>query len=99
MDSPPRAAATGRSSGPKTTNDRRFIDLMASMQADRVVPEAATNRNACGSGAVAATIAACATLGATQGILCAHTCSAEVQVRLGMGPASNSVGYAGMVFS
>ena len=95
----PKGGGDGAVQWAKDDNDRRFIDLMASMQADRVVPEAATNRNACGSGAVAATIAACATLGATQGILCAHTCSAEVQVRLGMGPASNSVGYAGMVFS
>lgn len=73
-------------------NDRRMLDLIEQMDADAVIEEAATHRNACGGGAVAAAIAACAALGATAARTLAYTTSAEVAG----GP--NAVGYASVVF-
>ena len=61
----PRYRFTPMGSGPealrwaKEVNDRRVLDLVVGLQADKVVPEAIENHNACGSGAVAATIRAC----------------------------------------
>ena len=80
------------------SNDPRFVDLVCNMQGEKVVGEAARNRNACSSGAVAATIATAAMLGATKGTLLGHTSSAEVMGDRGE-DASDSVGYAGIVFS
>ena len=83
----------------KDTNDRYFIDLALSMQADQLVETAQLYRNACGAGAVAATIAAAKQLGATQGTLLAHTTSAEVLAQKYRQPSEDSVGYAGIIFS
>ena len=63
------------------------------------VGEAVRYRNACSSGAVAATLAACASLGASKGILLDHTSSAEVLSHAGGDDQSDSVGYAGVVFT
>ena len=80
----------------KEVNDRRMIELILEMEADQIVPEATEHRNACGAGAVAATIAAVRQLGATRGVLLAHTTSYEVMPsRL----TDDSVGYAGVVFA
>ena len=79
----------------KEVNDRRMIDLMVNLEADGVVPEASEHGNACGAGAIAATIAAVKHLGATRGVLLAHTSSAEVMRSPG---AQDAVGYAGVVF-
>jgi len=73
-------------------NDRRMLDLIENMDADGVIEEAAANHNACGGGAVAAAIAACAALGATGARTLAYTTSAEVAG----GP--NAVGYTSVVF-
>lgn len=81
----------------KDVNDRRFIALIQAMDAEGVVEEAAERRNACGSGAVAATIAAAREIGATQYRELCHTCSAEVRT-FGDADASNSVGYEAGVF-
>lgn len=82
----------------KAKNDRRLIELICGMQADQVVSEAQKHQNACGPGAVAATIAACRELGATRGILLRHTTSAEVlQDRYGR--MDDAVGYAGILFA
>src|SRR5262249_7614038 len=62
----------------KDVNDRRMIDLMLAMREADAVKEAVSNRNACGAGAVAATIAACKTFGASQATLLEHTTSYEV---------------------
>jgi len=83
----------------KEVNDRRFVDLVCKMRADDVVAEAALHRNACNAGAVAATIAAAAALGATQGVLLEHTTSAEVLGGKSGAEMADSVGYAGIVFS
>jgi AmmeMemoRadiSam system protein B len=82
----------------KDVNDQRFIDLMLGFAADQVVNEAAEHYNACGSGAVAATLAACRHQGATQATLTRHTNSYEVLRHLDREP-SDSVGYAGVLFA
>lgn len=82
----------------KVDNDARFIDGMVDMKADEVVQEAATRKNACSAGAVAATIAAARELGATHGTLLKHTTSAEVSA-VAEGEIADFVGYAGVVFS
>ncbi|MHC4092688.1 MAG: AmmeMemoRadiSam system protein B [Planctomycetota bacterium] len=80
----------------KDVNDRRMVELILSLEADRIVPEAAEHHNACGAGAVAATVAAVKRLGAAGGILLAHTTSFEV---LSSRSEEDSVGYAGVVFA
>lgn len=82
----------------KEVNDRRMIDLMLAMREHDVVREAIANRNACGPGAVAATIAACKAYGATGAMLLEHTTSYEVlRGRFGE-PPRDAVGYSGLVF-
>jgi len=83
----------------KDTNDRYFIDLALSMQADQLVETAQLYHNACGAGAVAATIAAAKQLGAAGGTLLAHTTSAEVVAEKYHQSSEDSVGYAGIIFS
>ena len=79
----------------KEINDRRIIDLMLQMDAESVVPEAAAHRNACGAGAVAATITACQALRADRAVLLEHATSHEI---LGSAGGDNAVGYAAVVF-
>jgi len=82
----------------KEVNDRGFLELVCSIQSEQVVDEAATKRNACSAGAVAATLAAAATLGATRGVLLDHTSSSEVLAGVRGEDFSDSVGYAGVLF-
>lgn len=82
----------------KEKNDRRMLDLILAMQADAVVGEARTHQNACGSGAIAATIAACAAAGATTATLLQHTTSFEVLSSRFREAPTDAVGYAGIVF-
>jgi AmmeMemoRadiSam system protein B len=81
----------------KEVNDRRFIDLVAALNAEAVVPEALSNHNACGAGAVAAAIAAARELGADQYVELEHTTSADRELAEG-GEPLNSVGYEAGVF-
>lgn len=80
-------------------NDRRFIDLVCSLNYKELVGEATQHKNACSSGAVAATLAAAIELGASQSILLNHTSSSVVASALGEKEVHDSVGYAGIVFS
>ncbi len=83
----------------KQENDRRFIDLVLDMREADVVDEASENRNACSSGATAATLGAVKVLGASSGTLLEHTTSGEV-LHGGTGSENaDSVGYAGIIFS
>jgi len=82
----------------KEVNDRRMIDLMLAMREGDVVAEARANQNACGPGAVAATIAACRTYGAGRASLLQHTTSYEVLKERYQEPARDAVGYAGVIF-
>lgn len=101
----PRYGFTPQGVGPKgnawakTQNDRRFIELVCSMKTKELVPEAADRKNACSSGAAAATLAAVTALGATRGVLLEQTTSSEVLADQFPGEQEDSVGYAAIVFS
>lgn len=98
----PRFGFAPRGVGPegvawaRDVNDRRMIEAIRAMREDAIVPEARANLNACGAGAVAATIAACKVLGASRAELLEHTTSHDV-LRSIEPEAQDSVGYAGMV--
>jgi AmmeMemoRadiSam system protein B len=76
-------------------NDRRILGLMERMSDSEILDEVLQHRNACGAGAIAATIAAARVLGAERGVLLEHTssyyASPKEEFRL-------AVGYAGVVF-
>jgi AmmeMemoRadiSam system protein B len=76
-------------------NDRRVIDLMLGLRAEEILPEANAHHNACGAGAVAATVAAARTLGSSHGVLLEYTTSHHVRPQ---GVASDFVGYTAVVF-
>ena len=75
-------------------NDGRVVDLMLQMRAEEIIPETAANRNACGGGAIAATLSAARAMGATEGVLLEYTTSHDVMPQ---GVATDFVGYAGLV--
>lgn len=78
------------------TNDARVLDLMARLQGDAILHEVETHHNACGAGAVAATIGYAVTMGAARGHIVHYTTSYEVSP---LGPASDMVGYGAVVFT
>jgi len=78
-------------------NDRRLIDRLEQLDTDAIVPETRQQKNACGGGGIAATVACCEQLGAQQGRLLAHTSSTEALASLGHADPNNYVGYAGML--
>lgn len=81
-------------------NDRGIIKLMEAMDAEAVVPEADQHGNACGAGAVAATIAACRALGATRGVCLQYTNSYQVVHAMAPNDSDDTtVGYASVVFA
>lgn len=71
-------------------NDRRVLALMEALDADGVLREVRAHHNACGAGAVAATIGFAIELGATHGVLLHYTTSHEV---MPMGRPRDFVGY------
>ena len=81
-------------------NDRRMLDLIEAMDAEAVVGEARAHANACGAGAIAATVAACREMGATRGICLEYTNSYEVVHQMHPDdPDDTTVGYASVVFA
>lgn len=76
-------------------NDERLLKLVLEMKAEEVVNETCKNHNACGGGAVAATVAAARALGAERGFLLEHITSYEVMPR---GEPTDFVGYAAVIF-
>lgn len=81
-------------------NDQRLLDLLATMDPLAIVPEVLRRRNACGGGAVAATVAACKALGATRAVCLKYTNSFEVLSELGAARGDyTTVGYASVVFA
>ncbi|MCK4849822.1 MAG: AmmeMemoRadiSam system protein B [Phycisphaerae bacterium] len=82
----------------KDVNDRSIIDLICGLESQKIVAEAELHRNACGAGAVAATIGAAVQMGAERAKLLSHISSAEASERLWGQKSSESVGYAGIVF-
>ncbi|MFC1493116.1 AmmeMemoRadiSam system protein B [candidate division KSB1 bacterium] len=76
-------------------NDRSIIDLALNMEPDKIIDEAREKRNACGSGALSATVSYAKEMGADKGILLDYTTSHEVYTE---GDFKMGVGYAGLVF-
>lgn len=76
-------------------NDLRMIELAVHMNSAEVGKEAERNRNACGPGALAATVSAAGAMGAGKGHLIEYTTSYDVMPE---GEFEMAVGYAGIVF-
>lgn len=82
----------------RDVNDRRMIDLIIDGRAADAVGEARSHRNACGAGAIAATLAAVEWFGAGERRLLRHTTSYDVLRRPPYSDRSDdSVGYAGLI--
>jgi AmmeMemoRadiSam system protein B len=79
------------------SNDRRMLELLTEMAVDRIVPEAQNRLNACGSGAIAAMLAACRERGATGGEILRHANSFETLAEVAPHGPENAVGYASVV--
>jgi hypothetical protein len=77
-------------------NDRRLLDLVVALETGRVLEEAHAHYNACGPGAVVATMAMTQALGATRGQLLDYTTSYDVMPR---GRPSDLVGYGAVAFA
>lgn len=82
----------------KQVNDMRLIKVIRQMRVEAICAEIAEHHNACGAGAIAATMAACRAQGASRGVLLAHVSSYEVAGDILGGRDTDSVGYAGIVF-
>lgn len=76
-------------------NDKRMVDKITGLKVDEILEEERENRNACGAGAVAATLAAVLAAGRKSGVLLEYTTSHDVMPERG---ATMFVGYAGVVF-
>lgn len=78
-------------------NDRRLLDLITALAADRIVPEVQQHHNACGAGAIAAMLAACREMGASSSRVLRHATSYETLAEVAPQPPTNAVGYASIV--
>jgi AmmeMemoRadiSam system protein B len=76
----------------RNQNDRRIIDLMRDMDAEKVINEALASHNACCAGAAATAIEAAKHLGVDQAESIAYATSYDKS------PGDSFVGYVGMVF-
>ena len=80
-------------------NDQRMIELMKSLSAEEVIAEATHSSNACGAGAIAATVAACRASGATSGMCLGYDNSYQIVRRIAPYETDETtVGYASVVF-
>ena len=78
----------------KKENDKKLIDLMLSLQAEKIGKEARENHSACGSGAISACLSYASSTGKTSGTLLEYTTSHDVYPT---GKIDSFVGYAGIV--
>jgi AmmeMemoRadiSam system protein B len=76
----------------RNKNDRRVIDLMLDMDAEKVISEALASHNACCAGAAATAIEAAKLLGANRAESIAYATSYDKS------PGDSFVGYVGIVF-
>ena len=77
-----------------------MLDLVEAMDAEAIVPEATQHHNACGAGAVAATVAACKALGARRGVCLEYDNSYTITHRKYPWELDDTtVGYAAVVFA
>ena len=67
------------------------------MTPEGVVPEVRRQFNACGGGAIAATMAACREHGAAEALVLRHQNSFETLANIAPQRPDNAVGYAGIV--
>ena len=94
----PNYGFVSEGAGPKAVdwvrrqNDRRIIDLMLDMDAEKVIKEALASQNACCAGAAATAIQAAKHLGADRAKSIAYATSYDKN------PADSFVGYVGIVF-
>jgi AmmeMemoRadiSam system protein B len=79
----------------KQENDRRMLELITKLEAEKIVDEAENNSNACGAGAIAATVAFARSLKKTSGKVVEYTTSWDVYSEREI---DTFVGYAGIVF-
>ena len=77
----------------RNQNDRRVIDLMLDMDAEKVIYEALASQNACCAGAAATAIATAKRLGADRAESIAYATSYDKS------PGDSFVGYVGIVFA
>jgi hypothetical protein len=81
-------------------NDSRILALIETMACEKILPEAVRFRNACGAGAIVATVAAAAELGATAGRIIEYTNSYEIVHEMQPDMTDDTtVGYASVVFT
>ena len=74
-------------------NDKKIVDIMLDMDAQRVMEEALENHNACCSGAAAAAIEAAKGLGARKAEKLLYSTSYDIH------PGDSFVGYVGVLFT
>ena len=79
----------------KKENDKRMLDIMLSMEVEKVIEEADSNNNACGSGAISATISFAKKMNKKRGKLLEYTTSWDVYPERDI---ETFVGYAGVIF-
>lgn len=78
-------------------NDRRLLERVTDLAAERIVPEVRQHLNACGGGAIAAMLGACRALGATSARVLRHASSFETLAKVAPQPPVDAVGYASVV--
>ncbi len=76
-------------------NDRRLIEKIESLAVTEIIPEASANRNACGSGAITATMSFAKSRGVNSGKTLEHVLSYDI---MPTDPPELSVGYCSVVF-
>ncbi len=76
-------------------SDLKMIDLALNMKSSEIRKEAEKSRNACGPGALAATVSAAGAMGAEKGYLIEYRTSYDVMPE---GEFEMAVGYAGIAF-
>ena len=79
-------------------NDQEFINCALRLDGKGILASAEKNLNACGAGAVAATVEAAKKQNKNEGQLLAHTTSNEVMQNKMDETSDDSVGYAAIVF-
>jgi AmmeMemoRadiSam system protein B len=79
-------------------NDRRMVDRAVRMEAAEIIPESLRHHNACGPGAIAATVAAASEMSAERGHLMNYTTSFDVAPDYENAEFRMAVGYAGILY-
>ncbi|MFI4911429.1 MAG: AmmeMemoRadiSam system protein B [Sedimentisphaeraceae bacterium JB056] len=83
----------------KNVNDKHLITYIEKLDSKNAVKEANSNKSACGPGAIGATISTCKFLGAEKAVTLRHTHSRDIMKAKYNSESSNSVGYAGIIFT